>query len=182
MPGVGVDPDGSGKRLVALGRFGRRNMPGLRAAFLQWRGPGKVTFDPWFMEGVDDHMPDFVPPKPAPDGRVTTTARFSDPGTYVIRVFADDGSLLSTPVDLHGDRERHCAVAERRRAAVMGESSMNSRRDFLKQVGAAFAVASPATASSFTASSLTQAQAPIYDLVIKGGTGRRSEPEAVDAA
>ncbi|MGC4083538.1 MAG: hypothetical protein QM736_15860 [Vicinamibacterales bacterium] len=41
MPGVGVDPDGLGKRLVALGRFGRRNMPGLRAAFLQWRGPGR---------------------------------------------------------------------------------------------------------------------------------------------
>jgi hypothetical protein len=99
QPGVGVDVDGSGRRLPAGGRFARRNVPGLRVAWIQWRGPGKVTFDPWFMEGVDDHMPGWMPPELPADGRVTTTARFSEPGTYVIRAMADDGGLY-TPVDI----------------------------------------------------------------------------------
>jgi hypothetical protein len=99
QPGVGVDVDGSGRRLPAGGRFGRRSIPGLRVAWIQWRGPGKVTFDPWFLEGVDDHMPGWLPPPVPPDGRVSTTARFSEPGTYVIRAMADDGGLY-TPVDI----------------------------------------------------------------------------------
>lgn len=99
QPGVGVDVDGSGRRLPAAGRFARRNAPGLRVAWILWRGPGKVAFDPWFMEGVDDHQPGWAPPELPADGRVTTTARFSEPGTYVIRAMADDGALF-TPLDV----------------------------------------------------------------------------------
>jgi hypothetical protein len=51
------------------------------------------------MEGVDDHMPDFEALPVPPDGRITTKATFSEPGTYVIRALADDGSLI-TPLDL----------------------------------------------------------------------------------
>jgi hypothetical protein len=99
QPGVGVDVDGSGRRLLAVGRYARTQSRGLRVAWLQWRGPGKVTFDPWFLEGVDDRMPGWTPPPLPADGRVTTTARFSAPGTYVIRAMADTGGLF-TPVDI----------------------------------------------------------------------------------
>jgi hypothetical protein len=99
QPGVGVDVDGSGKRLMAVGRYARTQARGLRVAWLQWRGPGRVTFDPWFLEGVDDKMPGWTPPPLPADGRVTTTARFSAPGTYVIRAMADTGGLF-TPVDI----------------------------------------------------------------------------------
>jgi hypothetical protein len=99
QPGVGVDVDGSGTRLIAVGRYARTQSRGLRVAWLQWRGPGKVTFDPWFLEGVDDKMPGWAPPPLPADGRVTTTARFSAPGTYVIRAMADTGGLF-TPVDI----------------------------------------------------------------------------------
>ena len=91
--------DASGRPLFGAGRFGRRNAMGLRAAWLQWRGPGKVTFDPWYMEGIDDHMPGWAPPPLAPNGEVVTTASFSAPGTYVLRAMADDG-YFSTPLDV----------------------------------------------------------------------------------
>ena len=99
QPGVGVDVDGSGQRLLAVGRFARSQVRGLRVAWLQWRGPGKITFDPWFLEGVDDRMPGWVPPPIPEDGRVTTTAKFSQPGTYVIRAMGDTGGLF-TPLDI----------------------------------------------------------------------------------
>jgi len=94
-----IDVDGTGRPLFGAGRFGRRNAMGLRVAWLQWRGPGKVTFDPWYMEGIDDHMPGWAPPPLPPDGTVVTTASFSAPGTYVLRALADDG-YLSTPLDV----------------------------------------------------------------------------------
>jgi hypothetical protein len=43
-------------------------------------GAGDVTFDP--------------PKAAAVDGKAVTTARFSEPGTYMLRGFADDGILL----------------------------------------------------------------------------------------
>ena len=94
-----VDVDATGRPLFGAGRFGRRNAMGLRVAWLQWRGRGKVTFDPWYMEGIDDHMPGWAPPALAPDGTVVTTARFSAPGTYVLRAMADDGYFF-TPLDV----------------------------------------------------------------------------------
>jgi hypothetical protein len=46
-----------------------------------------------------DHTPGWTPPTIPADGRVVTTARFSEPGTYVIRGLADDGYLY-TPADV----------------------------------------------------------------------------------
>jgi hypothetical protein len=94
-----VDVDATGRPLFGAGRFGRRNAMGLRVAWLQWRGPGTVAFDPWYMEGIDDHMPGWAPPPLPPDGEVVTTAAFSTPGTYVLRAMADDGYLY-TPLDV----------------------------------------------------------------------------------
>lgn len=59
---------------------------GLSVLWQQYRGPGQVTFDP---EGYVK----------AADGKVTVTATFPQPGTYVVRAFAHDG-LLRAPADL----------------------------------------------------------------------------------
>ena len=58
---------------------------GLAVTWTHWRGPGKVTFDPMTIV--------------VKDGKATTQATFSEPGTYVIRAYADDG-ILATPVDV----------------------------------------------------------------------------------
>ena len=73
---------------------GRRNALGLRVAWIQYRGPGSVTFDPWSAP-MEDHTPGWTPPPLPDDGRTVTTARFSEPGTYIIRGMADDGYLYS---------------------------------------------------------------------------------------
>ena len=77
---------------------GRRNALGLRLAWIQYRGPGTVTFDP-FTPPMADHTPGWTPPPIPADGKIVTTARFSEPGTYVIRGMADDGYLY-TPADV----------------------------------------------------------------------------------
>lgn len=77
---------------------GRRNALGLRLGWIQFRGPGTVTFDPW-TRPMADHTPGWTPPPLPDDGKVMTTARFSEPGTYVIRGMADDGYLY-TPADV----------------------------------------------------------------------------------
>ena len=77
---------------------GRRNALGLRLAWIQYRGPGTVTFDP-FTPPMADHIPGWTPPPIPADGKIVTTAHFSDPGTYVIRGMADDGYLY-TPADV----------------------------------------------------------------------------------
>ena len=53
---------------------------GLTVTWTLWRGSGTVTFNP--------------PTMVVKDGKATTEATFSRPGTYVIRAFADDGVLL----------------------------------------------------------------------------------------
>ena len=77
---------------------GHRNALGLRLAWMQYRGPGTVTFDP-FTPPMADHTPGWTPPPIPADGKIVTTARFSEPGTYVIRGLADDGYLY-TPADV----------------------------------------------------------------------------------
>ena len=57
---------------------------GLAVTWLHYRGPGEVTFSP------------MTTPVAMVDGRSETTARFSEPGTYVIRAAADDGVYVST--------------------------------------------------------------------------------------
>jgi len=58
---------------------------GLAVTWTHYRGPGKVTFDPQ------------VPP--ITEGKAVTTVSFSDPGTHVLRAYADD-SIFTTPVDV----------------------------------------------------------------------------------
>jgi hypothetical protein len=58
---------------------------GLAVTWTHWRGPGKVMFDPMTMV--------------VKDGKATTHVVFNQPGTYVIRAYADDGILI-TPADV----------------------------------------------------------------------------------
>jgi len=62
----------------------RRRAEGLRIRFIQYRGPGKVTFDPAN-----------VPAAYGKPMELTTKARFSAPGTYLLRAIAGDGQLES---------------------------------------------------------------------------------------
>lgn len=55
---------------------------GLAATWVQWRGPGKLTFDPGMVV--------------VKDGKATTQVAFPEPGTYVVRAYADDGILTTT--------------------------------------------------------------------------------------
>ena len=59
---------------------------GLNVTWMQYRGPGKVTFD-----NADPIL--------VTDGRAVTKAYFSVPGTYVLRATANDGEL-STSTDI----------------------------------------------------------------------------------
>jgi len=57
---------------------------GLSLMWIQYRGPGKVSFEP----------AGFVPVKSGE--KTTTTAKFSEPGTYELRAVAHDSILQST--------------------------------------------------------------------------------------
>ena len=59
---------------------------GLAVTWLHYRGPGKVTFDPMTIEL--DKL----------GGHATTTAHFSEPGTYMLRAVAND-TIFTTPVN-----------------------------------------------------------------------------------
>jgi hypothetical protein len=58
---------------------------GLRIKWLHYRGPGKVTFDP------DSSKPEYKP-----SATYTTSAKFSAPGTYIVRALVSDGQLETT--------------------------------------------------------------------------------------
>jgi hypothetical protein len=58
---------------------------GLAVTWTHWRGPSKLMFDPMTMV--------------VKDGKATTHVVFNQPGTYVIRAYADDG-ILTTPADV----------------------------------------------------------------------------------
>ena len=58
---------------------------GLAVTWIHWRGPGRVTFEP--------------PTMVVKDGKAATRARFGEPGTYVIRAYADDGVMME-PADV----------------------------------------------------------------------------------
>ncbi len=91
----GPDPEAAERRRGRRGRPGpsTQNMVNPRAAvaegiavtWLHHRGPGTVIFEPM--------LPPII------DGRATTTARFSEPGTYVLRAVADD-TVLTTVADV----------------------------------------------------------------------------------
>jgi hypothetical protein len=58
---------------------------GLAVTWTHWRGPGMLSFEPMTMV--------------VKDGKATTKVAFPEPGTYIVRAYADDG-ILSTPVDV----------------------------------------------------------------------------------
>ena len=62
----------------------RRRAEGLRIRWIQYRGPGKVTFDPANVPAVYGKPVD-----------LTTKVSFSAPGTYLLRAIASDGQLES---------------------------------------------------------------------------------------
>ena len=59
---------------------------GLNVSWLEYKGPAKVTFEPAGMIMVAE-------------GKAVATARFAEPGTYVLRATANDGAL-STVTDV----------------------------------------------------------------------------------
>ena len=71
------------------GRGGGRGARGLRVDWSVYRGPAPVTFDPP------------TSPAPAPTGgKVSTTATFKAPGTYVLRAKAIDGGGMEANKDV----------------------------------------------------------------------------------
>ena len=63
------------------------NETGLAVSWLHYRGPGAVKFKPRTVQ-LDRS-----------GGRATTSVHFSEPGTYILRAFADD-RIFTTPVDV----------------------------------------------------------------------------------
>ncbi|MXY26469.1 MAG: hypothetical protein F4Y45_18355 [Acidobacteria bacterium] len=61
---------------------------GLAVTWIHYRGPGEVTFDPRVISIEGGR-----------GGEATTTVRFSEPGTHLLRVHGDD-SINATPFDV----------------------------------------------------------------------------------
>jgi len=78
-----------GARVAGIkGRGGEAERPlneSLRVSWVQWRGPGIVTFDPRVVRVVD--------------GKATTRVSFDKPGVYMLRAYAEDASI-HTPHDV----------------------------------------------------------------------------------
>jgi hypothetical protein len=78
------------------------NALGLRVAWFVYRGAGKVTFVPEQFKVYTDYRsnspwtPGWAPPPVPPDGTYPVSVTFAAPGTYVLRVMAHDGGLMST--------------------------------------------------------------------------------------
>ena len=75
MP-VNVPTVGRGRGDAAQGAQG---VQGLRVNWVLWRGPAAVTFDPATVQ--------------VKDGKAEATAKFTRPGTYIMRARANDGEL-----------------------------------------------------------------------------------------
>ena len=78
--------------------------PGLRLSWMVYRGKASaVTFSPEQMKTWTDSRtyanspwsPPYIIPEPPPDGKWTTEVTFNEPGTYVLRAVASDGSLFT---------------------------------------------------------------------------------------
>lgn len=78
-------PDGALRQDMVSGYVATAT--GLAVTWLHYRGPGMVAFDPMHVS-LDTS-----------GGRATTAARFSEPGTYVIRAVAND-QIFTTPVNV----------------------------------------------------------------------------------
>jgi hypothetical protein len=73
--------------------------PGVRLGvnWVLYRGPAPVTFDPMRVPVVKVEAD---PKVERLEGKATTTVRFSEPGSYRLRAYADDGILI-TPIDVN---------------------------------------------------------------------------------
>ena len=78
--------------------------PGLRLSWMVYRGKAaNVTFTPDQMKTWTDTRayanspwsPPYAIPLPPPDGKFVSQATFSEPGTYVLRAVASDGSVFT---------------------------------------------------------------------------------------
>jgi hypothetical protein len=78
--------------------------PGLRLSWIVYRGKAAtVSFNPEQMKTWTDSRayanspwsPPYLIPEPPPDGKWTTQVTFNEPGTYVLRAVASDGSLFT---------------------------------------------------------------------------------------
>lgn len=81
----------------------RATAVGLRVAWFVYRGPGtSVTFEPEQFKVYPDYRsnspwtPGWMPPPIPADGKYPVTVRFATPGTFVLRVMAHDGGLVTT--------------------------------------------------------------------------------------
>jgi hypothetical protein len=70
-----------GKAVISIARDGRAGSP-VTLNWFKHQGPGSVTFAQ-------------KTPRPGPDGLAETTATFSEPGEYIVRVRANDASGLA---------------------------------------------------------------------------------------
>lgn len=92
-PAPGPSPNGQNRPP------GRYSSLGLRVAWIQYRGPGRITFDPEQFKVYQDPRSGspwsegWSPPAIPSDGKTTVRASFTTPGTYVIRVIVHDGYL-----------------------------------------------------------------------------------------
>jgi hypothetical protein len=76
---------------------------GLHVSWYVYRGKGAVSFSPEQIMVWEDTRaganspwaPVWIAPSMPADGKVTTWATFSEPGTYVLRARADDGALTA---------------------------------------------------------------------------------------
>jgi hypothetical protein len=81
---------------------GRYSSKGLRVAWIHYRGPGNVIFEPeQFKVFEDPHgnspwTPGWQPPPLGPGGESNVSVRFASPGEYTLRVLAHDGFLASS--------------------------------------------------------------------------------------
>ena len=95
------------RMLLSSRRVTPNSTSGFWLAWFVYRGPGsKVNFDPPQTSVWEDMRPASVggnsnwsygwqvPPAPA-DNRWAATATFDEPGTYVLRAWADDGGLMA---------------------------------------------------------------------------------------
>jgi hypothetical protein len=91
-------PKPTAKFLTGLSRIAW----GLRVSWFVERGAGKVTFEPEQFKVYPDYLsgspwtPGWAPAPVPPDGRFPVRARFSAPGTFVLRAMAHDGGLMTT--------------------------------------------------------------------------------------
>jgi hypothetical protein len=88
--------------LIGQSHFVPNSATGLRLSWFQYRGAGKIVFDPPQTKVWEDPRDGGespwstgwkTPPIP-PGNRWTARATFSEPGTYVLRALAHDGGLI----------------------------------------------------------------------------------------